>query len=76
MDSPLYSGVKNQGTKNRTMKKKWDTWKMADNLLCCSLRCMEEEMYYKVELGSDNDSLEGFLSLYHGHGHLDLSNSF
>lgn len=35
---------------------------MADNLFCCSLRCMEEEMYYKVELGSGNESLEGFLS--------------
>lgn len=36
---------------------------------------MEEEMYYKVELGSGNESLERFLSLYRGHRHLDLSNS-
>lgn len=45
-----------KGTVNKNQNcggKRWDPWKMANNLLCCSLRCMEEVMYYKAELGSD-----------------------
>ena len=48
----MISWTKGIGNQECREKKKWDIQKVENNLFC-SLRCMEEEMYYKAELGSD-----------------------
>lgn len=54
MGPQWYPGLKEQGTRSvgKKKKKKWDIQKVENNL-CCSLRYMKEEMYYKAELGLD-----------------------